>query len=343
MNISQVYVYINKNGEIVSKTPYKTGSVRQGDDFILNVLFDKDETKPSLGNVLSVLFKIPSQKEYNLFPFLSYDQQYVSEKQASISKEFVFSGPIPFTSDIDLSKYGIEKGITYDCWSFNSASAYKGKALLTNIDGNLEVQIIKYNNENKDSYTQYTGTFRIFVEKTLHYENPFDVKQEDLDRFIEEVTEISKEQAQDVVVDVLPEEYVIEVKPNTFIDKNGDERTESLTLTHRKTVLNEETRVFTQTDEQFNVEMPLPLIKEEINVNSSHEIEEQTASVIGTGKEKNPLIFNLNLHKARDGYGIHAFYIDETTGELKVKAERSDDLVEENYKINENGELIIEL
>lgn len=343
MNISQVYVYINKNGEIVSKTPYKTGSIRQGDDFILNVLFDKDETKPSLGNVLSVLFKIPSQKEYNLFPFLSYDQQYVSEKQTSISKEFVFSGPIPFTSDIDLSKYGIEKGITYDCWSFNSASAYKGKALLTNIDGNLEVQIIKYNNENKDSYTQYAGTFRIFVEKTLHYENPFDVKQEDLDRFIEEVTEISKEQAQDVVVDVLPEEYVIEVKPNTFIDKNGEERTESLTLTHRKTVLNEETRVFTQTDEQSNVEMPLPLIKEEINVNSSHEIEEQTASIAGTGKEKNPLIFSLNLHKARDGYGIHAFYIDETTGELMVKAERSDDLVEENYKINENGELIIEL
>ena len=37
-----------------------------------------------------------------------------------------------------------------------------------------------------------------------------------------------------------------------------------------------------------------------------------------------------------------AFYIDETTGELIVKAERSDDLVEENYKINENGELIIE-
>lgn len=343
MNISQVYVYINKNGEVVSKTPYKTGSIRQGDDFILNVLFDKEETSPDLGNVLSALFKVPSEKEYNLFPFLSYDQQYILEKQITIPKEFVFVGPIPFTSEEDLSKFGIEKGVAYDCWTFNSASAYKGKALLTNVDGNLEVQIIKYTNENKDSYTQYAGTFKIFVEKTLHYKNPFDVKQEDLDRFVEEVTEISKQQAQDVVIDILPEEYVIEVKPNTFIDKNGVERTESLTLTHRETILDEETRVITQKDKQTTVEMPLPLVNETINVVSSHEIEEQTVTVTGTGKETNPLSFNFHLHKARDGYGIHAFYIDPVTGNLVVKAERSDDLDDDNYLINENGELVINI
>lgn len=343
MNISQVYVYINKNGEVVTKTPYKTGTIRQGDDFILNVLFDKNQTNSNLNDVLSVLFKIPSEREYNLFPFLSYDQKYILETQENISKEFVFVGPIPFTSDEDLSKYGISKGITYDCWSFNSASAYKGKSLLTNIDGNLEVQIIKYTNENKDSYTQYTGTFKIFVEKTLHYENPFDVKQEDLDRHIEEVTNVSKMQAQDVVIDVLPRKYIIEVEPNTFVDKNGDERTESLTLKHRETILNEETRVITQTDEQEIVKLPLPIVEEKINLVSSYEIEEETATIEGNGSGANPLTFNFNLRKGRDGYGIHVFYIDSNTGNLIVKAERSEDLTNDNYEINENGELIIKL
>lgn len=344
MNISQVYVYINKNGEVVSKTPYKTGSIRQGDDFILNILFDKEETSSELGNVLSALFKVPSEREYNLFPFLSYDQQYVLEKQITIPKEFVFVGPIPFTSDEDLSKFGIEKGVTYDCWSFNSASAYKGKALLTNVDGNLEVQIIKYTNENKDSYTQYAGTFKIFVEKTLHYENPFDVKQEDLDRFVEEVTEISKQQAQDVVVDVLPDNYVIDIEPQTYVDKNGEQRTECLILKHRETILDETTRIITQKDSQKTVEMPLPLVNSKPGVTSyTDETQEQSLEVTGTGKEGNPLNFNFNLYKAKNGYGIHAFYIDFTTGELYVKAENSDDLEAGNYKINENGELVIKL
>lgn len=341
MNISQVYVYINKKGEVVTKTPYKTGSIRQGDDFILNVLFDKNETSSELGNVLSALFKVPSEKEYNLFPFLSYDQQYVLEKQVTIPKEFVFVGPIPFTSKEDLSKFGIEKGVTYDCWTFKSASAYKGKALLTNIDGNLEVQIIKYTNENKDSYTQYAGTFKIFVEKTLHYRSSFDVKQEDLDRFVEEVTEISKQQAQDVVIDVLPDNYVIDIEPQTFVDKNGIERVESLVLTHRETFLDETTRVISQVDKTTTVEMPLPLAK--TTYQSSHDIEEQSVELTGTGKQDDPLNFEFKMHKARDGYGIHAFYIDWDTGNLVVKAERSDDLAAENYELNEQGELIIKI
>lgn len=347
MNVSEVYVYFNKKGEMIVKAPYiSTGTVRQGDDFTLNILFDIDDPRgqgPSLGSFLSVMFKIPTEKEYNLFPFLSYDKKYNLEKSKEIATEFSLVGPKVFIEkEKDLSKFGIYKNVEYNCWTFNSSTAYRGLALLTNIDGNLEVQVIEYNGLSEENFTNYLGAFNIFVEKTTHYESPFDVKQMDLDRFIEEVNELALQKAEDMAIDLLPENYVINVIPNKTEDENNIKRTESLTLVTRETVVDPETKRITQVDTVEEIEMPLPIIKEEINVNSSHEIEEQTASITGIGKEKNPLIFNLNLHKARDGYGIHAFYIDEITGELIVKAERSDDLVEENYKINENGELIIE-
>ena len=343
MNISQIYVYLNKEGELLCKTPYiDTGCVRQGDDFILNVLMDYDATqmdinKPSFSQLFTVMFKIPTETKSNLFPFLSYDQKYVVEESERISNEFTFVGPSLFTeTERDLSKFGIIKDKKYNCWSFNSSSAYNGLALLTNLPGNLEVQLVTYQN----GATKYSGVFKIFIEKTLHYESPFDVKQMDLDRFTDELIGVTKAQAQDTTMAILPPSYVIEVEPNTFVDDKGDTRTESLTLKHQETVLDDDRNVIL-TKKETQVEMPLPIVT--ANVTSSVDIEEENVNVTGTGKNDNPLNFSFSLHKGRDGYGIHCFYIDNETGNLIVKAERSDDLVDGNYTINENGELVINL
>lgn len=336
MKVSNIYVYFNNKGELVSKTPYiDEGPVRQGDDFLLNILFDKGSTKP--GEILSLMFKVPTEEEYNLFPFLGQNKYNISKE---IQNNFPLIGPTIFKEETkDLSKFGIYKGVEYDCWTFNSSEAYNGKALLTNLDGNLEVQLIRYPENTKSTYTKYLGTFKIFVERTMHYKSAFDVKQEDLDRFLEEVDDIAKGIAETTTVDILPK-HTINVDSKTFVDKNGDTRTESLTLTFEELSINEKNEVVS-TETSKTVEMPLPLVEETINVTSAHEIEEQTASVTGNGKEEKPLTFSLNLHKARDGYGIHLFYIDEETGELIVRAERSDDLVDNNYVINEKGELVI--
>jgi hypothetical protein len=336
MNISNIYVYFNRNGELVCKAPYvDTGSIRQGDDFLLNVLFDKGST--TYGDVLGLMFKVPTEENYNLFPFLGQNSVNIS-KQIDTEFTFVYN-PNGFRPDKDLSNFGIYKDVEYDCWTFDSSSVYDGKALLTNVDGNLEVQIIKYSNSDRSSYTRYAGTFNIFIEKTAHYKSEFDVKQADLDRYIEETKDIALEQAKVTTIDILPE-HTTNVETTTFVDKNGETRTESLTFTFEELSINEKNEVVS-TKTNKTVEMPLPLVEEEINVTSSHEIEEQTATVTGTGKEKDPLTFSLNLHKARDGYGIHFFYIDEETGELMVNAENSDDLVDENYQINDDGELVI--
>ena len=42
MEINNLYIYYNNNGQVVSRTPYyENGSVRQGSTFNLNLLFDK--------------------------------------------------------------------------------------------------------------------------------------------------------------------------------------------------------------------------------------------------------------------------------------------------------------
>jgi hypothetical protein len=343
MSVSKVYVYFNKSGSVVAKAPYiDTEVVRQGSDFELYVLFDKGTTNTD--NVLSLMFKVPGVANHNLFPFLSYDSQYVLSESEKIVEGFSFTGPINFIPSEDISKLGIKKDIEYDCWKFSSASAYKdedgnSKPLLTNVDGNLEVQLVLYVSEEDGSLTQtnYQGTFKVFVEKTLHYSSPFDVKQADLDRFIEEINEISISKARDVVVNLIPKKYVIDVVPQT----NDNGRTEKLILTHREIVEDEETGIVSPQDSETEVEMPLPIAT--VTSESANEIEEQEVELTGTGKEDDPLNFHFKLHKSRDGYGIHAFVIDEKTGELIVYAERSDDLSEESYVINENGELVIKI
>lgn len=241
MAISKIYVYFNKKGEMVSKAPYiDTGTVRQGSDFELNILFDKptEEKGDDLieeGDMISISFKCPGESKYNLFPFLSFYDKYEQEID-DIELKFCQSGIKKFEED--LSKYGIDKETEYLCWTFNSVNAYKKSyPVLTERDGNLEVQIKIFEGAKATTPTNVLGTFKIFIERTLNYESPFDVSQPDLDRFVKEVEQISK------------------------------------------------TR----------------------------------------------------------GFGVHAFYIDELTGDLKVLAERSDDLVDDNYKINSNGELVIEV
>ena len=78
-------------------------------------------------------------------------------------------------------------------WTFTSVGAYaKGLPVLTETDGNLEVQITIYEEGATETPTSRLGTFRIFIEKTMNYDSPFNVSSLDLERFIKEVKEISK-------------------------------------------------------------------------------------------------------------------------------------------------------
>ena len=245
MAISNIYVYFNEKGEVVSKAPYLVGgNVTQGSDFKLNILFDKDTVLIGDNGIITVEFKCPGQTKYNLFPFVSFYDKYINEGSQNLDpSKLVFTRVGNKTFEESLTKYGIEAGKEYQCWTFDSSIAYEGGEILTERDGNLEVQVKIINNTTTSSSSSWTnstkalGTFRIFVEKTLYHESPFNVSQMDLNRFLNEMEIITK------------------------------------------------TR----------------------------------------------------------GFGIHLFKIDEETGELVVLAERSDDLAEKSYEINENGELVIKI
>lgn len=240
---SQLYVYFNKKGELISKAPYieNTSTVRQGEDFVLNILFDKDFLGED--DFIEITFKSPGQERENLFPFISYYEKYVDDGSREIDKsKLTFYGPTEVEFDKDLTKYGIEKGKPYQCWKFYSVNAYRdGSAVLTAVDGNLEAQVTLLLNNGEQTVTKQCGTIKIFIEKTLTYTNPFNVSQYDLNRLFKEI---------------------------------------------------------------------------------------------------NDTVFNNYLRK---GFGIHLFEINEETGELVVLAERSDDLAEGNYEINNDGELIIKI
>ena len=92
MQVNNLYVYFNKSGQVVSRTPYcENGEVRQGSTFILNFLFEKDYIKP--GDTVSAMFKWPGQNEANTFPYVSFYEDYnLDDKDTDNSLYFLNMG-----------------------------------------------------------------------------------------------------------------------------------------------------------------------------------------------------------------------------------------------------------
>ena len=290
MQVNNLYVYFNENGQILSRTPYcENGEVRQGSTFILNFLFEKGYIKP--GNTVSVMFKWPGQNDANTFPYISFYEDYNLKKD----KTYTFTHYGDYSFDKDLSKFGIKANKIYDCWQFYSVSAVSdGQPSLTELDGNLEITptIIT------DDGQEVLGTARIFIEKDPTYKTNFQVSTYDLNRFLSDIME------------QLPKDFVRDVYGNKEDYSIGYE---SLTVDY---VEDDELKI-------KKIDLPVPTVDEKVIVTENVPYGgQQTASVSGNGKAVNPLQFNFDLYKAKDGFGVVGFEIDEQTGHLILFDER---------------------
>ena len=174
MKENELYIYFNKDGQILSRTPFCTnGSVRQGSTFVLNFLFDKGHLEP--GDTVSVMFKWPGQNDANTFPYISFYEDYNLLNKCNLKDTFEnhndtscicelhatndecyctnghltdcafihFSPDFVIGDEVDIpSKFGISKTKTYDCWRLYSSKAVSdGQPSLTELDGNLEITL----------------------------------------------------------------------------------------------------------------------------------------------------------------------------------------------------------
>lgn len=182
METNNIYFYYNKNGQLISRTPYyENGSIRQGSTFILNLLFEKDFVNS--GDTIMLYFKWPQKVDLNELPYVSFYDDYSFEDKGDLT--FTHIGLKTF--DKDLSKFGILKNVKYDCWSFfNIPLANKDSfPNLTELDGNLEFtpKIINQNGE-----INVLATSRIFVEKDVTYKSNLKVSSHDLDAFLSDIS-----------------------------------------------------------------------------------------------------------------------------------------------------------
>lgn len=317
MKASNVYVYFNDGGNLVSKAPYvDSGNIRQGSDFILNLLFNKTL---NLENCLIQLsFKCPGQEKPNLFPFLSYyedKEQEIQPIEELITSPFTQMGIVTFPQD--LTRYGISKNTEYQMWSFDSNRAQLTD-VLTEVDGNLEAQVRITNSENKDIAL---GTIKIFIEKTLDYESPYQVSKPDLDRFLTEVKKTSEQ----IAKDAMPGQYITDIKTGK----------DEYTMTVEKYIKD------TQSISSMDVVLPLPNVKKDINIKMLDGSDDAKASIVGSGKTDDPLRFNLEIPKGKDGTGVYQFEIGED-GNLYLYAQNFSDYEDGDYYIDEEtGELIL--
>lgn len=313
MEISNVYVYFNNKGELISKAPYiDSGNVRQGSDFNLNLLFNKDLDFTNC--LMQLRFKCPGQTQYNIFPFLSYND--VEEQEiATLDNPFIHKGLIKFEQN--LTRYGIAKDVEYNQWQFSSNAAALTD-VLTEVDGNLEAEITIFNEKREQTVF---GVIKIFIEKTLDYESPYQVYKPDLDRFLTKVQEISGQ----IAADLMPEQYITDIKT----DKD------EYTLTVEKYIKD------TQSTSSMDVVLPLPNVKKDVNIKMLDGSDTAKASVIGSGKTDDPLRFNLEIPKGKDGTGVYQFEIG-ADGNLYLYAQNFSDYEDGDYYIDEEtGELIL--
>ena len=310
MQVNNLYVYFNKSGQVVSRTPYcENGEVRQGSTFILNFLFEKDYLNP--GDTVSAMFKWPGQNEANTFPYISFYEDYnLDDKDKYYT--FIHFGDYSFNKD--LSKFGIVANKVYDCWQFYSASAVSdGQPSLTELDGNLEITLTII----KNGELNVLGTSRIFIEKDPTYKNNFQVSTYDLNRFLGDI------------VEQLPKNFVRDVYGN---EEDYSIGYESLIVDYVK-----EDAIETK-----KIDLPVPTVNKTVNVNEKVKYEEpQTAEVTGSGKKDNPLQFDFNLYRAKDGFGVVGFEIDEN-GDLWLFDERGENAITEYYIDEETGQLMVE-
>lgn len=309
MQVNNLYVYFNKSGQVVSRTPYcENGEVRQGSTFILNFLFEKDYIKP--GDTVSAMFKWPGQNEANTFPYVSFYEDYNLDDK---DKYYTFIHYGDYSFDKDLSKFGILANKVYDCWQFYSANAVSdGQPSLTELDGNLEISLTII----RDGELKVLGTSRIFIEKDPTYKTNFQVSTYDLNRFLGDI------------VEQLPKNFVKDVYGNKEDYSVGYE---SLIVDYVKE----------DVIETKKIDLPTPHVAETIIVTENVPYGgQQSASISGNGKSINPLQFSFDMYKAKDGFGVVGFEIDDN-GDLILFDERGDNKVSDYYIDEETGELIV--
>ena len=314
MEANNIYFYYNKNGQLISRTPYyENGSIRQVSTFILNLLFEKDFVNP--GDTIMLYFKWPTKEDLNELPYVSFYEDYNSLNKDDLT--FTHMGFKTF--DKDLSKFGILKNVEYDWWKFDTKLAsLDGFPNLTELDGNLEFtpKII-----NQTRAVNVLGTSRVFVERDVTYKSDLKVSTYDLEQFLAKVQQ------------QIPDTFVKKITPGEdygFGVQSFDIKYEEIDLENESSEKNE------------NINLPIPEIKRDIIVNNIEKDENQTVEFTGTGKHSNPLEFTFNLYKAKDGYGITAFEIGEDGNLYLYDGRSSDDQKFFKYKIDENGFLCIE-
>ena len=318
MSVNNIYLYFNKKGELISKAPYiDNGNIRQGSDFILNLLFDEDMNFN--GSMLELEFKSPGQTKFGYFPFISYYDENLNNVGALKNPFTKLEGVIKFEQD--LTRYGISRDTPYQCWQFNTNAA-KMTDYLTEVDGNLEAKISIYDENNNKSIL---GLAKIFIEKTIGYQSKYEVSKADLDRFIEETKRTSENIARTQAWDVMPDKYIKDILPSA---------------SENHIVLEKFTKEGLENSE-IVIELPLPHVANDVDLELLEPEETSSASVTGSGKIVDPLRFSFNIPKARDGYGLYEFEIRED-GYLYVHMQSIDAVSQDDFTLDEDtGELIV--
>ena len=335
MKENELYVYFNRDGQILSRTPFCTnGAVRQGSTFILNFLFDKGHLQP--GDTVSVMFKWPGQNDSNTFPYVSFYEDYNLLNSCNLTDKYEgyedtscscdtshllecafihYSPEFKLSDEIEVPlKFGISKNTTYDCWRLYSSKAVSdGQPNLTELDGNLEITLTI----TRTGELNVLGTSRVFIEKDPTYKNNFQVSTYDLNRFLGDIVEqLPKNFVRDIYTD--EEDYSVGYE-SLIVDYVQD----SAIQTPKK------------------IDLPVPNVDK--NITTTDKVPyggEQSVSLSGNGKKDNPLHFSFDMYKAKDGFGVVGFEIDDN-GDLILFDERGDNRVSDYYIDEKTGELMI--
>ena len=310
MEINNLYIYYNNNGQVVSRTPYyENGSIRQGSTFNLNLLFDKGFIKS--GDVVLLYFKWPQMEAQDL-PYVSFYDDY-----NEISDDLVFTPAGTKIFDKDFSKFGIQAGVEYDCFTFRSSAAIaEGFPNLTELDGNLEIgpKIIRESNLTRGVDVTTLGNARIFIERDSTYISDLKVSSVKFNEWLDSVqTLIPNQFVRDITTSPDENYHILSMQ---YDDEGKDIRT---------------------------INLPVPSVSKEITVNEfTDKTKKQTASLSGTGELDKPLNFTFDMYKPKDGFGITAFEIGEDGNLYLYDGRSEEDQKMFKYQLNQStGELEI--